>query len=211
MPVTLLIARHGNTFAPGDIIRRIGLSDLPLVDSGVQQGYSLGNYLKKTQRIPDRIFTSNLQRTTQTALAAQEAMQTQLPVQALSMFNEIDYGPDENQPEQDVVARIGSAALAAWDFNGQVPNGWRVNPNDIIQNWHSFADRLQSEYPNQTILVITSNGIARFAPYLTGDFTAFAALHGIKLATGAVSIFQPSVISSHWDCLHWNIRPSVIG
>jgi probable phosphoglycerate mutase len=207
MPIKLLIARHGNTFAAGQEPRRVGLTDLPLVDSGIQQGYRLGEYLAQNKLIPDIIFTSTLQRTIQTAHAAQRAIQKTIPIQTLSLFNEIDYGPDENQPESVVVARLGQAALTHWDELGQVPNGWQVDTADIIDHWWSFAHRLHHDYANQTVLVITSNGIARFAPYLTGDFAAFSAQHGIKLATGALSVFEPSVTTAQWNCVQWNHRP----
>ncbi len=210
MPVTLLIARHGNTFAPGEAPRRVGLTDLPLVESGITQGYRLGEYLTQQQLIPDVIFTSSLQRTMQTAQAAQCAMQTHLALQVEPMFNEIDYGPDENQPEPQVIARIGTQALADWDLYGQVPPGWRVNPQALIESWHAFAEKLQHHYTNQTILVITSNGIARFAPYLTGDFAAFSAQHNIKLATGAVSVFHSTAKPRQWTCQQWNIKPGSI-
>ena len=206
MSVTLLIARHGNTFAPGETIRRVGLTDLPLVDSGVTQGYLLGNYLKNHQLIPDIIFTSQLQRTIQTAEAALSALQISIPMQAQALFDEIDYGPDENQAEQDVIARLGATALSAWDSIGLVPDGWRVNPAAIKQHWYDFAHMLQSQFSDKTVLVITSNGIARFAPCLTGDIATFSAKHGIKLATGALSVFQPST-AKRWHCLAWNIKP----
>src|SRR5579862_7485718 len=102
----LLIARHGNTFGPGDTVRRVGITDLPLSDSGLQQGRNLGVYLRQNQLIPDVIFTSTLKRTLQTAEQAQLTMQTHVPVHPLMIFNEIDYGPDENQPEEYVVARV---------------------------------------------------------------------------------------------------------
>ncbi|WP_230849122.1 histidine phosphatase family protein [Legionella saoudiensis] len=207
MSTRLLIARHGNTFAPGEIVRRVGTTDLPLVESGLLQGYALGAYLKQERLIPDVIFTSTLQRTIQTAEQAQKAMGTQLPMENLSIFNELDYGPDENQPEENVVARLGKEALAAWEAQALVPSGWQVSPAEIITNWQHFAEHLRQQYQGKTCLVITSNGIARFAPYLTGDFAAFSAQYPIKIATGALCIFTNELRSSVWNCLGWNVKP----
>jgi 2,3-bisphosphoglycerate-dependent phosphoglycerate mutase len=207
MTTRLLIARHGNTFAPGDIVRRVGTTDLPLVESGLLQGRLLGTYLKHNDLIPDVLFTSKLQRAIQTAEQAQETMGTKLPIETLSIFNEIDYGPDENQPEEHVVARIGKDALNAWEVQAIVPGGWKVEPSEIIDNWLTFAERLRKDYTGKTCLVVTSNGIARFAPYLTGDFPAFSAQHGIKIATGALCIFENKPFSEIWDCLAWNVKP----
>lgn len=208
MTTQLLIARHGNTFGTGDIVRRVGTTDLPLVDSGLMQGRMLGVYLKQNKLIPNIIFTSQLKRTIQTAEQALITLQMQVPIEPLSIFNEIDYGPDENQPETEVIARLGAAALIAWETNATVPSGWKVDPQAIIQQWHDFSTRLMRDYAEKTILVITSNGIARFAPYLTGNFPAFSAQYGIKISTGALCIFEKSPLSDIWNCRQWNVKPT---
>jgi probable phosphoglycerate mutase len=207
MTTKLLIARHGNTFGPGDTVIRVGTTDLPLVESGLKQGYNLGLYLKQHQLMPDVIFTSELQRAVQTAEQAIRAMQIPVTIQPLSIFNEIDYGVDENQPEEKVLARLGADALKAWEAHATVPPGWRVDPNQIIKNWQLFSNRLKQEFSGKVILVVTSNGIARFAPYLTGDFDAFSAKHPIKISTGALCILQNEHNADVWQCLAWNIKP----
>lgn len=207
MTTRLLIARHGNTFGPGDVVRRVGITDLPLVDSGLLQGRMLGEYLKQYHLIPDVIFTSKLKRAVQTAEQAQSAMHTNHPIETLSIFNEIDYGVDENQPEEKVIARVGADALAAWESKAQVPTGWKVDPLEIIKNWQDFSVRLMQEHAGKTILVVTSNGIARFAPYLTGDFEAFTAQNSIKISTGALCIFEQVPPLEVWKCMQWNIKP----
>jgi 2,3-bisphosphoglycerate-dependent phosphoglycerate mutase len=208
MTLRLLVARHGNTFAPGDIVRRVGTTDLPLVASGLEQGRLLGAYLKQHQLLPDVLFTSQLQRAIQTAEQAQQVMGTHLTIETLSIFNEIDYGPDENQPETQVLARIGQEALNAWEREAIVPTGWKVNPAELINNWQSFASKLCEQYQGKTCLVVTSNGIARFAPYLTGNFAAFRAQYTIKLATGALAIFNNEASTPTWDCVAWNVKPA---
>jgi 2,3-bisphosphoglycerate-dependent phosphoglycerate mutase len=209
MVTQLLIARHGNTFAPGDVVTRVGTTDLPLVDKGLLQGKMLGAYLKQNDLVPDVIFTSTLQRAKQTAAVAQLGMQTTLPIETLSIFNEIDYGPDENQPENKVIARVGLEAIQAWETKAQVPAGWKVNPEEIIQNWQDFANRILQEYAGKRCLVVTSNGIARFAPYLTGNFNVFRTHHDIKISTGAVCLFEHTDSAENWDCIEWNVKPQV--
>jgi len=203
----LLIARHGNTFGPEDVVTRVGTTDLPLVDSGLKQGQALGLYLKQEDLIPDVIFTSTLKRAIQTANEAQKTMQTSLPIARLSIFNEIDYGPDENQPEDVVLARLGSEALRAWETKAQVPTGWKVCAEDIINNWRIFSSQLLENYEGKIILVVTSNGIARFSPYLTADFDRFSKQFGIKMSTGALSLFEKTLALDFWTCLQWNIKP----
>lgn len=207
MTTRLLIARHGNTFGPDEVVRRVGVTDLPLAESGLVQGSLLGTYLKQHHLIPELIFTSKLKRAIQTAEFAQQAMGTNLPIETLSIFNEIDYGPDENQPEDKVVARLGKEALSAWETQAIVPKGWDVDPDDIINHWIHFAKRIRTDFAGKTCLVVTSNGIARFAPYLTGDFSAFSVQHGIKIATGSLCLFENKEPSDVWDCVEWNRKP----
>lgn len=207
MTTTLLIARHGNTFGPGDVVTRVGgRTDLPLVESGHKQGEALGRYLAQHDLRPDIIFTSRLQRTQQTADAAEAALGAKVARQATNIFDEIDYGPDENQPEDIVKARVGEAALKAWDESGIVPPGWKVDPALIIRAWKDFAAEALKTYTGKKVLVVTSNGIARFAPHLTGGAESFQKQHGIKISTGALCIFTNSR-DVNWTCAGWNIRP----
>lgn len=203
---TLIIARHGNTFGAGDTPTRVGKNtDLPLTDKGLEQGAAIGRYIKEHSLIPDVVYASNLQRTQQTAKAAIKASGVSNPIFTLDIFDEIDYGPDENKPEADVIERIGADAIAAWDSDATVPEGWVVDPNEIIQNWMEFGEQIRAFDDNETVLVVTSNGIARFAPHLTNDFEGFTAAHDIKLSTGAMAILT---YDNGWHVQDWNIKPA---
>ncbi len=203
---TLIIARHGNTFEPDDTPTRVGLhTDLPLVEKGHEQAKAIGRYLQENRLIPDVVYASHLKRTQETAEIAIKESGVSNPVFTLDIFNEIDYGPDENKTEDDVIARIGQQAIKDWDESAIVPEGWKVDPDQIIQNWIDFADQAQAFDDNETILVITSNGIARFAPHITGDFEEFKKNHSIKLSTGALAILKYE--DNRWTVTEWNIKP----
>jgi len=203
---TLIIARHGNTFGAGDTPTRVGKhTDLPLTDKGLDQGRAIGAYLRDNGLIPDVVYASTLQRTQQTAKAAIKESGVSNPVFTLGIFDEIDYGPDENKPEAEVIARIGAQAIAEWDAKAQVPDGWIIDPEEVIENWGLFAEQIRAHDDDETVLVVTSNGIARFAPYLTGDFEGFAATHSIKLSTGAIGILDYK--DGIWTARAWNIQP----
>lgn len=212
---TLIIARHGNTFNPEDTITRVGRStDLPLVEKGEAQGRALGRYLRENNLLPNVVYSSTLQRTRKMAELALKEAGTSLPVYALDIFDEIDYGPDENRPENEVVGRVGKEALKAWNEKAIVPEGWLVDPDKIINNWQRFAhqitktnDTLTDQVMDieETTLVVTSNGIARFAPHITGDYEEFLQNFSIKLKTGALGILRFS--NSKWVVEDWNIVP----
>ena len=68
-----------------------------------------------------------------------------------------------------------------------------------------FAEQISAFDDNETALIVTSNGIARFAPHITGDFDGFRAEHNIKLSTGALGILKCE--DGVWRCEGWNIRP----
>ena len=207
MPTRLIIARHGNTVGPGDTPTRVGRrTDLPLVSSGEAQARRIGQYLLHHRMVPDAVFAAPLKRSFDTARLAVETMGCDLSITVDGRFNEIDYGPDENRPESAVVARIGAQALRDWDEHGAVPPGWQADPPAIIQNWLAFGDMCRQAFSGRTVLVVTSNGIARFAPHLTGDFEGFRRRHGIKIATGALCFLQ--LQGGRWDIVQWNIPPT---
>jgi 2,3-bisphosphoglycerate-dependent phosphoglycerate mutase len=195
----LLIARHGNTFAAGEVPLRVGArTDLPLVASGIAQAEALGRYFRSEHIRPDIVYSGHLKRAFDTARIALECASIDMPVTPLAMFNEIDYGPDEAKPEEEVIARIGKEALTSWDKEGIVPQGWNVDPQAIIQNWKDFAEA----HIGKNVLVVTSNGIARFAPHITNDFAHFSQHYSIKISTGALCSFTHDGIN--WDVEFWN-------
>lgn len=206
--IRLIIARHGNTFNKGETPTRVGgRTDLPLVESGREQAKMLGEYLLKFDLLPTKVYAAPLKRTMETAKGALEAagIAADVAVEPLDIFTEIDYGPDENKPEDEVVARVGQKAIDDWNAFAKVPDGWKVNPGEIISNWKSFASSLVKGKDNTTTMVVTSNGIARFAPYITDDFDAFAASHDIKIGTGCLAVFHFG--ATEWVCDSWNIKP----
>ena len=205
---TLLIARHGNTFTPEQTPTRVGArTDLSLVPSGQEQAQFLGRYLKQESLIPDVIFTSHLKRTYEMADIACAELGKKIPCERTEIFNEIDYGPDENKTEDEVIARLGTQALIDWDEKGLVPDGWQVDPLAIIQGWKDFTDKIENDYVGQTVLVITSNGIARLAPHLSGDFETFSSSQQIKISTGALCIFEKESGDNFWLIKSWNLKP----
>ncbi|MDD3669200.1 MAG: histidine phosphatase family protein [Alphaproteobacteria bacterium] len=203
----IIIARHGNTFTKEQTPTRVGgRTDLPLVETA--RGTNIGLWLDKTGQIPAAVFASPLKRTMETARLAIAALNRDIPLHEDGSFVEIDYGPDENKTEDAVVARIGQEAIDAWNADARVPDGWRVDVPGIIRAWHDFARKAEAEYAGRTLLAVSSNGIIRFAPCLTGDFEAFARNHDIKVGTGCVCVFEKEPADANWTCTAWNLKPA---
>lgn len=221
---TLIIARHGNTFRKGETPTRVGArTDLPLVEE--ERGRGIGLYLKKAGLIPTRILAAPLQRTMATAALAAEAMECPCLVQPDSRFLEVDYGPDENKTEEETKVRLGAtlaaargtdpaslsaaeldalgaAAIERWNAEAIVPPGWKVDVEQIQNNWMELASEVRE---GEILLCVSSNGTIRFAPCITGDYAGFCATHDIKVPTGGVCIFT-SDVGSGWICREWGVK-----
>lgn len=224
MGKTLIIVRHGNTFRKGETPTRVGgQTDLPLVEA--ERGKSIGRYLFEHDIIPDKVYAAPLKRTMETAALITEEMQLPLAPVPEHNFTEIDYGPDENKTEDEVMRRLGllylekndlplnianeeikaygKKAIDLWNDEAIVPEGWIVNVSQIIQSWKNFADNIGDE---ETVLLCTSNGIIRFAPYLLDTpYSDFCQQHDLKVATGSISIFKHK--GGKWICTEWNTVP----
>jgi len=195
----LFVVRHGNTFERGDTILRVGgRTDLDLSTSGVVQAETLGAHFR-TQKVDlGRVFTGPLKRTLQTAAAITTALGLP-PASVDERLREVDYGPDEGMPENSVVERIGKEALAAWETDATVPDGWCVDPPALIHAWRSILDEVAAAGTNA--MAVTSNGVARFV------FPCVAGADGraLKLKTGAYGVIQ--IDGANRSVEDWNIRP----
>ena len=215
MTRTFVIVRHGNTFADHEAPRRIGArTDLPLVASGHEQAHRLGGYFAEQGWRFDTILCSPLLRTRETAEAIRGAFDDAPTVIPAPLLAEIDHGPDEDRIESEVIARIGSDALAAWETHGVAPPGWTVDAPARLAGWRALfaAPTPTGQAPTptgqskSTTLLVTSNGAARFA--LLADvalMTQARALPSLKLRTGAFGIIQSS--DAGLQCVAWDRRP----
>ena len=196
METRLFIVRHGNTFDKGDVVTRVGgRTDLPLSISGRVQAEALGRHFAAIPFASAR--SGPLKRTRETAHAIL-ATQASPPDLATDLFlREIDYGPDENRPEEEVIARIGQPALDAWERDSIVPPGWRVDPDALIGNWQETFHELRDQPGNH--LIVTSNGIARFALNAAGAQRADA-----KLGTAAWGVIVVEGGEARVEA--WNVR-----
>ena len=201
----IYIVRHGNTFDKGDTVTRVGArTDLPLSTSGKAQAEALAAHFKEL--VPngfDMVFCSPLLRTRQTADAILNRYDDAPEPRTLEFLREIDYGPDENQPEENVIARIGQAAIDAWDRDAIPPMGWDVDPDSLIAEWASLLNTLSAPNSFPPVLIVTSNGIARFVLDAVTKMEIEPA--SIKLKTGAYGLIR--TYSTGATLLDWNVRP----
>lgn len=197
----LIIVRHGNTFDPGDKPTRVGArTDLPLSTSGERQASALATHFRDKDFAA--AFCSPLLRTRQTARTILAGHAGSPALLILPFLTEIDYGPDENQTEEAVIARIGAEAIDAWDADATPPPGWHVDPGALRAAWADLLARAANVDSDASVLVVTSNGIARFLPDVVNEVPA-----GLerKLKTGAWGSVE--VDRKGARILDWNVRP----
>lgn len=191
MTATFWIVRHGNSFEAGEPPRRIGArTDLPLTAEGRAQAARLAARFAADGVTFDRVLAGPLARTRETA-----AIAAGRDPEDAAFLIEIDHGPDEDQPEAAVRARVGEGALAAWDERGVAPDGWIVDAPARLAAWRTLFARQEGR-----VLLVTSNGAARFA-------LLAAALRpsSLKLRTGAWG--RIAVERGMPRLLDWDVRP----
>ena len=200
-----VIVRHGNTFEAGTQPRRIGArTDLALTGEGKAQAQRLAEHFAQKGMRFDRVMISPLLRTRQTAEAILAAQDNPPEPQTCNFLREVDYGPDENCLEAEVLARIGQDALDGWEQRGEIPTGWIVEPEMRIKAWRDlFAD---ASADAETTLLVTSNGAARYALLADPALEREAArLKSLKLPTGGYGVIGCDVGGLRLEC--WGERP----
>lgn len=192
----LVIVRHGNTFDRGDIVLRVGgRTDLPLSQSGLGQAQALGDHFAGQSF--DQLLCGPLLRQSQTADAIIERLASPDSLGIEPRLTEVDYGPDEGQPEADVVARIGEAALKRWETNRTPHPDWQIDEPGLRALWTDLLDRAR----DAAIMVVTSNGTARYIFDLIDRGDA-----PLKLRTGAFGIV--AVSDEGAQLVSWDDRPA---
>ncbi|MEP1145159.1 MAG: histidine phosphatase family protein [Henriciella sp.] len=202
---TIYVVRHGNTFDKGDTITRVGAkTDLPLSVSGTAQAEALATHFEGLAPQGFHVaYCSPLLRTRQTAEAILSVQPGGIALETLEFLREVDYGPDENRPEEEVVARIGEEALRAWDEHAVPPPGWEIDPEQLKAAWRDLFVALGKTSSNKPVLIVTSNGIARFLLDAVTTYQTEPA--SIKLKTGAYGTMRVS--DETVTLINWNVRP----
>lgn len=198
----LVIVRHGNTFEADEPPRRIGArTDLPLTATGLAQAEALARHFAANGITFDRVLSGDLKRTRRTA----EAIAGGQPIETAAFLTEIDHGPDEGQPEAAVIDRIGNEAITLWDTQWVAPEGWEVGAQWRLSAWREFVERVAEELPRGTILLVTSNGAARFGLAALG-LKPGENRTGVKFRTGSYGVLEVGR-GANFRLLGWDMRP----
>lgn len=196
----ILLARHGNTFRPGDTPVWVGArEDLPLVESGETQARALGEALADAGLTPSRIVCGPLRRTRRAAeiVAGLTGYEGEPAID--DRLKEIDYGSWGGKSNDEIAAEFGIEALETWDRHHRRPPGADWSPDEATLKANALA-AMRDAATTPLTLVVTSNGVLR---YMHG------ALDGpdsnAKVKTGHVC--AADIGSGTGTRLFWNEKP----
>ena len=207
----LILARHGNTFAPGDPVVWVGKNeDLPLVEKGRAQAQALGAALTASQIIPAAIYCGPLQRTYEYAkIICAEAHLNLRPI-VEPRIAELDYGAWGGKSNDEVIAHFGEERLRAWTEDSRWPEGcgWGSSEQTVTEEVRSFLASLQDAHtPSEVVLIVSSNGRLRyFLKAVDGEFERRRTERALAMKTGNVGLIE--LTSKAAVIRGWNLAPA---
>lgn len=204
----LILARHGNTFAPGDRVIWVGPTlDLPLVDKGLEQARVFGAALKRHGVRLAAAYCSPLQRTRSFAEIALATGGQDLALTVDPRLNEIDYGLWTGRTREEIVGDLGhGAALEQWETAGVWPAaaGWSGNEAQVRADAKGFVDDIAARHgARDSVLVVSSNGTLRFIAELAEPPTEGRAPARIRTGHAGVLLLE----NRQRRLLCWDVAP----
>lgn len=161
----IILARHGNTFGPGDIPVWVGArEDLALVDKGREQLANIGKWLVANSLKPSLIIAGPLKRTREGAeIAARQTGYDAGRIQIDERLKEIDYGSWGGKSDAEIEALYGPDVIDDWRERTIIPDGADWSPD--LPTLRANAEAVISEVVSlndDVVLIISSNGTLRY-------------------------------------------------
>ncbi|ATQ67283.1 MULTISPECIES: histidine phosphatase family protein [Methylosinus] len=200
----LILARHGNTFGPGDAVRWIGArSDPALVASGREQAEAVGRALAAMHVHPARIIAGPLTRTRESAALAAAGF-APASIEIEPRLIEIDYGAWEGLTSDEIRSLRGAPEVDAWERDGIWPQGagWSPDEAQLRARLEGLLASLRAAHTDgDTIMLVSSGGVLRCFGEIYG-----LARRDAKMRTGSLSIVETD--AQGFSIALWNARPS---
>lgn len=183
MTTRLLLVRHGETEWNADG-RFMGQLDIPMDPKGVAQVAAVSKRLFSER--PAAIYTSNLSRAVDTALAIQSAIASLPPVIEDARLSEMGFGDWQGRTYSEI-KEADSERLTRWeaDLLHEAPPGG--------ETLEAFTDRVKAAYldicaahPDQCVIIAGHGGSLK-ALIVLGLGLAPEALRRLSLANGSLS------------------------
>ena len=207
----LLLARHGNTFNPGDKVTWVGSSnDLPLVEHGVVQANNVGDVLHGTHLAA--AYCAPLLRTREFAEIVVKGSGNETPCLEDSRLTELDYGEWSGLSDVEITDKFGEQCLKDWMNSSIWPKrcGWTSTEETVRKQVQEFVSEIVSKYPSDAnVLVVSSNGRLRYFLHLVaGEFEKRVTNKTFKVATGRVCVLETD--GKTFELKLWDEKPEVL-
>lgn len=207
-PITLYLARHGNTFEKDETPRQIGArTDLVLTEKGRVQAMAVANFLHHKQAQVMAIYSSSLLRQAESAqIIAQAVKPTPKLFLNTQSLNELDYGKWEGLTA-DEISKKWPSQYQEWNDSGIWPDAiFEEKQAEVLDRIGTFLNYLRQTYPSgSNVLAITSNGILRMLCTLA-DKQPSTVVADRRVATGAICELQ--LFKDTFSIVSWNIKPT---
>lgn len=206
----LILARHGNTFDPGQKVVWAGATnDLPLVAKGKEQARGLARTFLDQNLKPKAIYTSKLSRARETAEIITREMSLPFAPTVDHRLHEIDYGDWTGRSTEETIALYGREAVEAWEKRSTWPTSshWGGTEEQVIEETWAFSkDLLARHTEDDCVVAVTSNGRLRyFLTLIKGEWEKRKALGAFKVRTGHYCELTHS--SGRWSLDLWDQGP----
>ncbi|MDC0357194.1 histidine phosphatase family protein [Oligoflexia bacterium] len=206
----IILARHGNTFNPGDKIVWVGSSnDLPLVEKGEQQARELATALSQAPLKPTAIYCGPLQRTARYAELMIEELGVAVEPTVDLRIDEVDYGEWSGLSNAEVADHFSAQELEAWNKCSKWPTSgvWRSSEKEVIKNVFSFAEDIARWHSaTDVVIVVSSNGVLRyFLKLIEREFETRIQTESFKMKTGSIS--KLDFDGYNYKIAFWNVKP----
>ncbi len=207
----LILARHGNTFNPGDKITWVGSSnDLPLVERGIEQAESVGDALKGTHLAA--AYCAPLLRTKEFAEIAVKRSGNNIACIVDTCLTELDYGEWSGLSDAEITDKFGEQCLKDWMNSSVWPKqcGWTSDQDTVRKQVEQFVSEIIKKYPDDSnVLVVSSNGRLRYFLHLVaGEFDKRVTDKTFKVATGRVCVLETD--GKIFELKLWDEKPELL-
>ena len=208
MTLRLILARHGDTFNPGDRVVFVGArNDLPLTENGRAQADALGQFLVRSKLQCSSVLCGPLQRTRIFAQIAAAHLTPTPPITVDPRLNELDYGLWAGLTNDEIKERYGEEELMRWDTQSIWPKnaGWPESEEAVTAEIVSLVTELRAREASSA-LVVSSNGRLRyFLKSIPGAFERYALAGKAKVRTGNICVLEFTKDDAR--VCGWNISP----
>ena len=204
----IILARHGNTFGPGDTPVWVGArEDYPLVEKGREQSEAIGAYFNRTGFMPDRIISGPLLRTREGAELVVAEIGYQGEIEIDDRLKEIDYGSWGGKSDAEIETLYGANVIEDWRERTIIPRGadWSPDLATLKTNASSLLDEIISG-GHDRVFLITSNGTLRY--FHEAIYAGLTDPPSAKVKTGHMCCVE--YLNGSYVPRFWNEKPEHI-